>query len=228
MVDNMDTIVISIGGSVVFSRETKTSFLKKLTKFMQKLAKEYRVVLVIGGGWIAREYIKKGRQLGLTEELLDKIGIEITRLNASLLTNFVKISNQKIPRTTDELIKLNYPLILMGGTKPGHSTDFVGAEIAAKTKAVKYIIATDVDGIYDRDPNKYSDAKQIKIITIKNLIREIGNKWDVAGSNVVIDGPALEIIKNKKIPTFVLNGRKLIQIKKAIIDEPFEGTRIIV
>ena len=112
----------------------------------------------------------------------------------------------------------------MGGTTPGHSTDMVGAELAEKTKASKYIIATNVDGVYDKDPNKYRDAKQIKEIKIDDLIKQHGTDWDSAGKNIVIDGPALKIIKKAKIPTFVLNGKKLIQLERVINNLIFNGT----
>ena len=92
------------------------------------------------------------------------------------------------------------------------------------------MIEDDRKGAY-RDIWKVRAEIEYVVISLKLLNNiqesEIGDKWDNAGSNVVIDGPALEIIKNKKIPTCVINGGKLVQIKKAIIDEPFEGTRII-
>ena len=114
----------------------------------------------------------------------------------------------------------------MGGTTPGHSTDLVGAELAEKSGADRFIIATNVDGIYDKDPNKYDDATQLKEITIKELIKKYGTKWNAAGSNIVIDGPALEVIDKIKIPTFIVNGTRLDQLEKAITNQNFEGTRI--
>jgi uridylate kinase len=102
----------------------------------------------------------------------------------------------------------------------------VGAELAEKTNALKFIIATNVDGVYDKDPNKYPDAIQIKEITIKNLIYEYGTDWRTAGGNVVIDGPALKIIEKAKIPTYVLNGKKLDELEKALNNEQFNGTII--
>jgi uridylate kinase len=114
----------------------------------------------------------------------------------------------------------------MGGTIPGHSTDKVGAELAEKVSASKFIIATNVDGVYDKDPNKYSDAKQIKEVSINQLINDYGTDWNSAGKNIVIDGPALKIIKRARIPTFVLNGKKLKELEKAINNKSFNGTII--
>ena len=224
----MESIDISIGGSVILAEEADVSFLRKLVNLLKKFSKQYKIYVIVGGGKIARTYIKRGRELNLDEDTLDEIGIEVTRVNAKLLTSTIGISNGDIPMTTDEAKRLDKPIVIMGGTLPGHSTDLVGAELAEKTRANKFIIATNVDGIYDKDPNKYSDAKQLKELTINELIKKYGTEWSAAGSNVVIDGPALEIIDKAKIPTFVVNGKRLDQLEKIINNQLFDGTRIIV
>ena len=222
----MESIVISLGGSVVLSEDIDISFFKKLTNLLKKFTNQYKIFLVIGGGKTARTYIKMGRQLSFSEEHLDKIGIDITRINAKMLTNIIGISNEEIPHTTDEAKKIAKKIVVMGGTTPGHSTDMVGAELAEKTNASKYIIATNVDGVYDTDPNEYDDAKQLKEISIDELIDKYGTKWETAGKNMVIDGPALGIIKKAKILTVVLNGKKLEELEKAMSNQPFNGTII--
>jgi len=222
----MESIVISIGGSVILSEDANISFFNELKTLLKKLSKDFRLYLVVGGGKTARTYINFGRKLDFEENILDAIGIDVTKVNAKLLANILEISNKKIPNTTDEAKELKNPIIVMGGTTPGHSTDMVGAELAEKLDASKFIIATNVDGIYDKDPNKFKDAKQIKEVTIRQLIDEYGIEWSAAGKNIVIDGPALEIINRAKIPTFVLNGKRLDQLEKAITNQQFDGTII--
>jgi len=224
----MESIVISIGGSVILAEETDVSFLRKLVNLLKKFSKQYKIYVIVGGGKIARTYIKKGREVNLDEDTLDELGIAVTRVNAKLLTSTIGISNGDIPLTTGEAERIDKPIVVMGGTEPGHSTDLVGAELAEKIMANKFIIATNVDGIYDKDPNKYSDAKQLKELKIKELIKKYGTKWSAAGSNVVIDGPALETIEKAKIPTFVVNGKRLDQLEKVINNQLFDGTRIII
>jgi len=224
----MKTVVVSIGGSVVLSDEADVLFLKKLTALFKKLSKEYKLFVIVGGGKIARRYIQLGRELGFDEDTLDLIGIDVTRVNARIITNLIGVSNKEIPNTTDEAMKLDKPIVVMGGTDPNHSTDLVGAELAEKTHAVRFVNATNVDGIYDKDPNKYKDARQLKEISIDHLIIQYGTRWGVAGKNIFMDEPALEIIKRAKLTTYIVNGKRLDQLEKALQGQSFNGTTILV
>jgi uridylate kinase len=224
----MKSIVISIGGSVILSDDADITYFENLLKMLKKISKKYKIYIIVGGGKTSRAYITLGRALGLKEELLDQFGIDLTRINAKFLTKIIDGTNTKIPETTDDAKKIKNQIVIMGGTTPGHSTDMVGAELAEKTDADKLIIATNVDGVYDKDPNKYHEARQIKEIKVDDLIEKYGTGWDAAGKNIVIDGPALKIIKESKIQTFVLNGKKLIQLERAINNRIFNGTKILV
>ncbi len=224
----MESIVISLGGSVILSEGADRSFFENLVEIIKKASDRYKIFIVVGGGKTARIYIKQGRELNLDEKTLDQIGIEATRLNAYFLSNIFELSNKNIPKDTNEAKNLDSTIVIMGGTTPGHSTDMVGAELAEKVNASKFIIATNVDGVYDKDPNKYSDAQKYDKIHIDNLIKEYGTSWSSAGKNTVIDGPALKLIKEAKIPTFVLNGKKISELKKVFNNNSFEGTKIII
>lgn len=223
----MNSIVISIGGSVILSKEADVSYLKKLSNLLLKIANNYKVFIIVGGGNIARRYIKLGRELAFDEDSLDLIGIDITRVNARILTNLLKDVNKEIPHTTKEALNSKNSIVVMGGTTPGHSTDLVGAELAEKVGAQLFIIATNVDGVYDKDPNKYPDAKQLKNVSIDQLVREHGTDWESAGKNTVIDGPALSIIQQSKIPTVIVNGKRLDQLENAMTNQSFIGTTIL-
>jgi uridylate kinase len=224
----MKNVVVSIGGSVILSDEADALFLKKLTTLFKKISNEYKLYVIVGGGNIARRYIQLGRDLGFDEDTLDLIGIDVTRVNARIITNLLEISNKEIPHITNEAIKLNFPIVVMGGTDPKHSTDLVGAELAEKTNAVRFVNATNVDGIYDKDPNKYKDAKQLDKVTIDSLITQYGTTWGAAGKNIFMDEPALEIIKRSKITAYIVNGKRLDQLEKALMGQPFDGTIILV
>jgi len=224
----MKTVVVSVGGSVVLSDEADVDFLKRLAALLKNVGRHYRLFVIIGGGSIARRYIQLGRELGFDEDTLDLIGIDVTRVNARIMTNLLGVSNKEIPRTTDEAVNLTNPIVVMGGTGPKHSTDTVGAELAEKIRAVRFVNATNVDGIYDKDPKKFKDAKQLKEVRIDQLIAQYGTTWGAAGKNIFMDNPALAIIKRARIPTFIVNGKRLDQLEYAMLGQPFDGTTILV
>jgi uridylate kinase len=192
---------------------------------MLEVSRDYRVFIVVGGGETARRYITFARELGIKEELLDEIGIAATRLNAILISSILN-ANASIPSTTSEASSMKGKIIVMGGTIPGHSTDTVGAELAEMVSAERFIIATDVNGVYDRDPKRYRDARLFSTIDIDKLMAMCGTGWEMAGKSVIIDGPALEVIKRASFETIVVNGRNLENLKQAIYGRNFVGTRI--
>jgi uridylate kinase len=220
----MKSIVIDIGGSVILSDDLDHVYFDNLKKLMDETIKKYKVFIVVGGGKTARSYIQFARKLKFDEKVLDQIGIDVTRINARIMLNVLSNSNKTIPVSTDEAKNMNYPIVVMGGTVPGHSTDAVAAELAEKVNAEKFIIATNVDGIYDKDPNKFKDARQLKEVFIKDLINKYGTNWNSAGKNIVIDGPALTIINDANLKTYVLNGKKIKELERAINNQKFNGT----
>jgi len=221
----MSSIVLALGGSLI-DLEGDPGFLKNLTKLFQTVSKEHRLFIVVGGGKTARKYIKIGRQLGVDEKGLDEIGILVTRLNALLIASIMDETNTDIPSTTSEAADMDKRIVVMGGTTPGHSTDMVAAELTSKVSAERFVIATDVDGIYDKDPKRYRDAKMFTEITVGKLTEMCGCDWEKAGEHTVIDGPALKIMSRLSCDIFVVNGRNLRNLENALQGKTFIGTKI--
>ncbi len=159
----MPTYVFSIGGSILCPNGPSESFVDSLSHIIQESLKDgIRVVLVVGGGSIARDF-----QNTLTNihpecdtQALDYIGIEATRVNASLLAGVLK-APLPVPRSPEELPSLSQQCIVMGGWKPGFSTDMVSV-CAAEVLGVNQVFNfTNVDYVYDKDPQIHPDAKAI-------------------------------------------------------------------
>jgi len=221
----MDTIVISLGGSVVLADDVDSTFYTELKELLSA-QKDKKIFVIVGGGPPARTYISRARKLQISEKKLDNIGIAITRVNALFLACQLLENLTVIPHSTQEALDLDQSLVIMGGTTPGHSTDFVGAELASLAKADLFVIATNVDGVFDKDPRKYDDAKMYASISVQELLEKYGGAWNAAGSNTVIDGPALQKIHDGHIPTIVVNGKNIKNLKNAIYHQPFHGTTI--
>lgn len=226
-----EKVVVSIGGSIVAPPNLDTTYIDSLSRTLVDLSKDRQIFCVTGGGWIARQYIEAARQFGAAEEELDLIGIAATRMNAQLLiaalSKYTEVPVRPLS-SVDATVESSegYAISVMGGTYPGHSTDFVGVELAIKAGATRFVNATNVDGIYSADPNLVATAEMYREVSIDSLIKMMGVEWKMAGTKTVIDGPALKLIRDKRVPTFVVNGRNLPELVKALQGLPFHGTRV--
>ncbi len=116
-------------------------------------------------------------------------------------------------------------IVVTGGLHPGQSTNGTAALIAEKVQAEQFLNATDVDGVYDMDPNKFKKAKKFKRIELKNLKSMLVHKDSIAGGYDLMDILALKIIERSKIKTIILKADPKI-IEKAIKGGDV-GTKII-
>ena len=66
--------------------------------------------------------------------------------------------------------------MVAGGLHPGQSTNATSALIAEKVEAIRFLNATDVDGIYDSDPNTNRNAKLFREITVNECMEILGGK----------------------------------------------------
>jgi uridylate kinase len=196
---------------------------------LTKISEKVQPVVVAGGGKFARYYISTARSFGSDEASLDIIGIEVSRLNARLL--ILALGDQAYPAVPEDLEQVSKAIttnriVVTGGLHPGQSTNATAALIAEKVKASKFLNATDVDGIYDSDPNKNKNAKLFSEITVKKCIELLGSEDSAAGAYDLMDIVALKVIERSKIPTIVVRSDPVV-IENSISDNNI-GTRIIV
>jgi len=216
-------IVIKFGGSLLFS-EGGTINYKKITEFCDliKNDKNYdSIVIVCGGGKIARQYIKAVREFTKNEILCDMIGIDIARINSRLIVaNMKEFAYPQVPESFEELSTaiITSKIAVMGGLQPGQSTTSVAIQVAEFLKADRLIILTDVDGIYDKDPKVFDDAKLLKELnydSLQKIILEISDdKQAAAGEYRIFDAVSLQILKRSNVVVSVISGSNLDQFKK--------------
>ncbi|MFX0022832.1 MAG: UMP kinase [Candidatus Hermodarchaeota archaeon] len=215
--------VIKIGGSLLFT-EGKVLDITKIQSFCQIFKKSNNSntnVIVCGGGMIARDYINAVRSFYGNEALCDLFGIELSRINSKLLiASFDDFAYPLVPKSMEELSMalLFNKIIIMGGLQPGQSTTSVALEVSEFINAEELIILTDVDGIYDKDPKKFDDAKLLKSLTYKELHEIIldssGDKQAAAGEYRIFDAVSLQILKRSNIKTVIMSGKNLIEFEK--------------
>ena len=228
--------VIKIGGSLLFN-ENKELNLKKIKEFCEIFENTIvsdTVVIICGGGIIAREYINAVRSIDENEAVCDSFGIELSRINAKLLISFLKEKAYPlVPKSVEELSHslLFKKIIAMGGLQPGQSTTSVAVEVAEFIDADKLVILTDVEGIYDKDPKKYENARLLPKLSyreLQNLILSLsGDKQASAGEYRIFDTVSLQLLKRSKIEAHLMSGIDLDQFKKFWNgDKNVIGTRI--
>jgi len=200
-------IVLSLGGSVLM-RELDADRIKRFAEIIEEVAKDNTVFVVVGGGRIAREYIKTAKQLGADNTFCDYIGIEVTRINAMLLCSALGDAPKVIPKDFREAyeLSLNHNVVVMGGTFPGHTTDATSALLAEFVKADLFLNATSVNGIYSDDPKKNPNARRFDRIKADELLKIVLNLSAEAGGNFPLDILSIKIIQRSGIRTIVFLG----------------------
>lgn len=222
-------LVVKLGGHLLNRNDVLR--IQEYVDVFYNLIQNEPTHLVIGGGPIARLYIQEGRRLGLTEAHLDQLAIEVTWLNALLFQYALSVKgiHSKMTKTFPEMIDAinNNKIVIAGGLMPGQSTTAVATLLAELTKSRLLIYATDVDGIYTKDPKRHRDAKLLKSITIDNLIRIMEEERAEAGTYKLFDPPSLKIIKRSKLQVRVINGMQPENIMKAAKGEDI-GTLVTI
>ena len=216
-------VVIKIGGSLLFDEDKKLES-KRIAEFCKiiKTSTNFdKIVIVCGGGIVSREYINAVRAFKGNEALCDLFGIEISRINSKLIIAALQdIAYPQVPKSIEELSTaiLHKNIVVMGGLQPGQSTTSVSFEVAEFINADELVILTDVDGIYDKDPKIFNDAKLLKSLNYielqKIILDSTGDKQAAAGEYRIFDTVSLQILKRSKINVIVMSGKNLDEFKK--------------
>jgi uridylate kinase len=220
-------IVVTIGGSIIIKDHDFRKF-RDYAEVLRNLKEENDVFVVVGGGKTARDYIDIARSLEVSEAMCDDVGIEVTRLNAKLLIAALgRDAYPEVPHNFREALKFSdsNKIIVMGGTEPAHSTDAVGSILAEFVEADLLINATSVDGLYNKDPNKYPDAVMFKEVKPSKMMELMSSNEVKAGTYEFFDMTAIQIIKRSSIKTVIVNGENAQNILNAI--EGNIGTTIV-
>lgn len=222
-----EKIVIKLSGSMFnFNKEYDT--LAKYAELFVSLNQRVQLIIVAGGGNIARHYIELGRALKSDEATLDAIGIDISRLNGRLLLAALgHNAYPEIPKTLEEIaIAMEFnKIIVTGGLHPGQSTNATSALICEKIRANAFINATDVPGIYDKDPRVNPDARMFPELSVDKCIEILGCNDSRAGTYELMDIVALKVLQRSRIRTIVTEAN-VNTLKEIILNRSSRGTTI--
>jgi uridylate kinase len=215
-------LVIRIGGSIVAS-PLNPALMNLYAELLRDLKRQgHEVAAVVGGGSLSRQLIQAAQAMGLSEPYQDEVAISISRVMAQLLGMRVGEASSLTPPTTIEdaanLLQKG-KIVIMGGLKPGMTTDTVAALLTAHVNADLLVKATDQEGIYNRDPRKFPDAHKLDSLSFNDLSNLFEANKHKAGIHQVIDPEAVRILQKRKIKTVIVNGFKPENVFSAVKGE---------
>ncbi|BDV03438.1 MAG: uridylate kinase [Candidatus Hepatoplasma scabrum] len=193
MIKEKEHVILKLSGEALTdSRESLYSqnILKNITEQISYLIKKYhlKIGIVIGGGNIFRGSFAKSLGMIKNEETADHMGMLATTINALALNIYLKNAKIKsivlnareikglLSEASEQNIRKSFlqndVIIFGGGTgKPYVSTDTAAALRAIDSKSSFILMAkNNIDGIYDKDPNRFTDAKFLKKLTFKQFV----------------------------------------------------------
>lgn len=224
--------ILSLGGSLVVPNGgIDTQFLKSFNDFIRKQISEKnrRFFIVVGGGATTRHYqdaassVRGGK---IENDDLDWLGIHATRLNAHMVrVIFRDIAHQHVLKHYEIIRKADEPVVIAAGWKPGWSTDYCAITLCQDYGIRSAINMTNVDQVYDKDPNKFPDAKPLIETSWKDYCTMAGDKW-IPGMNLPFDPIASKLAMELGVTVRILNGKNLDNLALALDRKPFKGTTI--
>jgi uridylate kinase len=218
--------VVSIGGSILMNGKPNHETIDRVSNCLNELIRQgFKLVIAVGGGKIARDYVNAARQLGADNFELDELGIAITRANASLLLTAIENAFPTVltdvKRCKEALAQGKTPIY--GGLLPGFTTDTVAALLAEYLKAT-FVNLSNVDGIFTADPAAFPSARLYHELSYDKLLQIMISNNMRPSQNLVIDLPAVMVLKRSNITAFFLNGHDLQNFKNAVQGLEFRGT----
>lgn len=214
----------------LFDDRSRAGVLREVAGVISRKASQgFRLAVVVGGGRRARDYIELGRDLGLSEGVLDMLGIEISRVNALLLASLVgSAAYIPIPRSVEEFLRAwsTGKVVVLGGLQPGQSTNAVAALVAELVGADLLVNATDVAGIYDSNPKENPNARLLKEVRAEVLEGMLRSE-ELAGLYELFDRVAMNIVKRSRVPLVFLSAYDVRSLEGAIEGGEFTGTRVV-
>ncbi len=212
-------VVVKLSGSIFDEIDAEQRLSELASMFDEFVSEGNKLAVVVGGGKRSRELIELGRKLGASEDVLDEIGIDITRVNAKIMISSMKTSYSKVITDLREA-KVAWDIgkiPVAGGLSPGHSTNAVAALLAEHLKADLFVNSTKAGGVFDKDPKINPTAKLMEKVYVEDLKKMIKGSFE-AGTYELLDEVSIGIIERSKIKTIV-TGTDMLEVKKALYGE---------
>jgi uridylate kinase len=212
---NINRILLKLSGEALMGEDSygiKLSIVDRIASDIKALSKKkIDICIVIGGGNIFRGLSASSE--GMDRAQADYMGMLATVLNSLALQNALEklkvdtrvmsalpiqsICETYIRRRAIRHMEKGRIVICAAGTgNPYFSTDTAAALRAAELDCNVIYKATQVDGIYDKDPKKFKNAKKYKEISYKKFLNE---------NLKIMDSSAITVAQDNSIPIIVFS-----------------------
>ena len=216
----------ALQGNLGYGIDNKT--LERIAKEIAEVVKlKVQVSIVIGAGNIYRGVSAAAQ--GMDRTTADYMGMLATAINALALQHFLereelatrvqsalelnRVAEPYIQRRAMRHLDKGRVVIFAAGTgNPYFTTDTAASLRALEINAEIILKATKVNGVYDKDPHKYKNAKMFKSLRYMEVLEK---------ELEIMDSTAISLCKDNNIPICVFNLFKKNNIKKII-----QGTKI--
>jgi aspartokinase-like uncharacterized kinase len=218
-------VFVKIGGSIL----DNAAHTFDLVPGLVALSKEHRIVAMCGGGRVAKRIVGNQRRLGSDFLRSWRAGITSLDVHAGLLAShspsFAVASS--VFEIADHLAggkmavlapaaKIVSDLVMFPDYEV--TTDSMGLYFASLLGARRYVIVSDVDGVYERTPGPYSILEPIPRLSPEEMECLPSSKLD----------PAFPLyFRRYPMPAIVVNGRYPARVTDAIRGRPTIGTEIV-
>jgi aspartokinase-like uncharacterized kinase len=217
-------VFIKLGGSILDHEAETVALVSHITDSAPHL----RILILTGGGQVAKRIKANQRATGTDFYRCWRAGVLCLEVNAYLLASYstrfaVVSSSTDMERCFSEgnvgvfapLGPIVNSLYLVPDWEA--TTDSIGLHFASALGARRYVIVSDVDGIYEQRPGEAPLAPPIPSLSVDELERLPSSKLDASF-------PAY--FRRQSLPTIVVNGRHPDRVRAAIQGEATIGTRI--
>jgi len=198
--------VIKVGGSLA----EDPAALRALCTKLGEIAKKHMILVVPGGGKFADVVREFDQQFALSCNISHRMAIlgmdQFGLLLSQIIPNSCAIYSLNDAKQLSESksVPIFLPSQLMFHEDPLENSwtvtsDSIATFIASRLRVSKVILVTAVDGIFTKDPKKYSDAKLIKKLSARELLK--------FGKRTSVDQFLPKLLLKTQVDCYVVNGK---------------------
>jgi aspartokinase-like uncharacterized kinase len=217
-------VFVKLGGSIL----DQDAVTRELIPHITELAHKLRIVVLTGGGQTVKRIKANQRSTGTNFYRCWRAGVLCLDVNAHLLASYstqftVSSSLAEIAACfASGNVAVFAPLGAMDNSLHivpdwDETTDSIGLHFASALGAGRYVIVSDVDGIYEKRPGETQTGAPIPHLSVDELERLPSSK---------VDSAFPRYFREHGLPTVIVNGRHPDRVGAAIRGEPTIGTRI--